>query len=242
MRLSELPAARARYEEALPLYRAIGDKLGEANCIRSLGDVASKEKNFDTAFKLYEEAVAICHTISPADEASALNNIANAYDEQKEYAKAVEAYTRALALFPEHAYIWRNRANQYLKLKDLVNAARDIEAAAELQPDNAYLFLRRGELANLLGKYDEAISHFNAALERYLRMNVAWFGMGIAHLRAGRPAEAIAAYQRGLSVTDARSELDEALDELEKLKAEQSGLAGVDDVRKMMREWRAVSG
>src|SRR5690606_35729336 len=39
VRLSELPEARARYEEALPIYRAIGARLGEANCIQALGDV-----------------------------------------------------------------------------------------------------------------------------------------------------------------------------------------------------------
>ena len=32
--------ARERYEEALPLYRRVGDVLGEANCIQSLGDIA----------------------------------------------------------------------------------------------------------------------------------------------------------------------------------------------------------
>jgi len=35
--LSELPEARARYEEALPIYRAIGAKLGEANVLSSQG-------------------------------------------------------------------------------------------------------------------------------------------------------------------------------------------------------------
>ncbi|MEZ0396229.1 MAG: tetratricopeptide repeat protein, partial [Anaerolineales bacterium] len=34
--LSELPEARARYEEALPIYRAIGDKLGEANTLSAI--------------------------------------------------------------------------------------------------------------------------------------------------------------------------------------------------------------
>jgi tetratricopeptide (TPR) repeat protein len=242
MRLSELPEARARYEEALPLYHAIGSKLGEANCIQSLGDVAVNEKDYDAAFKLYEEAVALCRAISPADEASALHNIANAYESQKDYAKALETYTRAMALFPRpQGYILRNRANIYLKLKDADNAARDIEAAAQVQPNNAYLFLRRGELAILLEHYTEAIQHFQSALELYPRMNGAYFGIGRAHLLLKQVNEALAAYQQGLAVSDARSDLEDALEELEKLKAEKPALNGVSEILALLQNWQPIT-
>ncbi|MCA1696295.1 MAG: hypothetical protein LC749_17125 [Actinobacteria bacterium] len=36
---SDLDGARAHYERALPLYRRIGDVLGEANCIKRLGQI-----------------------------------------------------------------------------------------------------------------------------------------------------------------------------------------------------------
>ena len=38
-----MSGARRRYEEALPLYRKVGDVLGEANCIKSLGDIDEAE-------------------------------------------------------------------------------------------------------------------------------------------------------------------------------------------------------
>ena len=59
---SPLPApitsgARQRYEEALPLYRKVGDLQGEANCIRSLGDIALRRSDHDGARQRYEAAL-----------------------------------------------------------------------------------------------------------------------------------------------------------------------------------------
>ena len=38
-----------RYEQALPLYRQVGDVLGEANCIQGLGDIALARSDHDAA-------------------------------------------------------------------------------------------------------------------------------------------------------------------------------------------------
>ena len=55
--------ARARYEEALPLYRKVGQLLGEANCIRSLGDVALMRSDNDGARARYQEALPLYQRI-----------------------------------------------------------------------------------------------------------------------------------------------------------------------------------
>ena len=237
--LSELPEARARYEEALPLYRAIGAKIGEMYTILNLADVASKEKKFDLAIQLAESTIETAKKISPSNVASAFNNLANIYEKKKDYPKAIEFYTKAMEIFTgSQAYMIRNRANVYLKMADAENAEKDIVRAEQIQPNNPFLFLRKGELANLKGNFEEAIIFFMKAIDIIPRFSGAFFGIGMSNLRAGKIQEAKISYQQGLSFTDAVDELEDTIEELEKLKSRQPSLLGVDDILEMLKTWK----
>ena len=59
MRRSDHDGARERYEAALPLYRRVGDVLGEANCIQGLGDIALARSDHDGARELFNEALGL---------------------------------------------------------------------------------------------------------------------------------------------------------------------------------------
>jgi tetratricopeptide (TPR) repeat protein len=37
--LAEYEPARERYQEALTLFQSVGDRVGQANCIKSLGNL-----------------------------------------------------------------------------------------------------------------------------------------------------------------------------------------------------------
>jgi tetratricopeptide (TPR) repeat protein len=60
---SDYDGARGRYEEALPLFRQVGDVLGEAGCIRGLGDIAQARSDLDGARARYEEALPLYQAI-----------------------------------------------------------------------------------------------------------------------------------------------------------------------------------
>lgn len=237
MRLSELPKARVRYEEALPIYRTINDKLGEINCISSLGEIHVELKEFDAAINLHEQAIKIAETLSPRIEAEAINSMANAYEMQKKFTKALELYMKAIQLSPRQAHLWRNRARLYIKIKEPEKASHDLEEATRLQPDNAYLSLRRGDLAILLNNYSKAIEHFSAALDLFPRMNYAYFGIGIANLRMQKNNEALIAYQKGLEFTESASELEDPIEELENLSSENPSLEGINSALELLRRF-----
>ena len=68
LRHSDHEGARARYEQALPLFRQVGDVVGEANCIsgnggvaRAVGDLATAAAWYQTALTLYQRMHATQH-------------------------------------------------------------------------------------------------------------------------------------------------------------------------------------
>ncbi|MBK8049281.1 MAG: tetratricopeptide repeat protein [Anaerolineales bacterium] len=100
VRLAEYPAARQRCEEALPIYRAIGDRLGEANCIRSLGDVHVSLAEYAQARQRYEEALPIYRTIGARlGEANCIRSLGNVHVSLAEYAQARQRYEEALPIY-----------------------------------------------------------------------------------------------------------------------------------------------
>ena len=91
VRHPENGSARRSYEDALTLYRAIGDRLGEANAISRLGDVHRMLSEYEAARTAYSEAVP--HYPQPAGEGGAV----------------YQAFTVGRVRF--HAYTWILRSS-----------------------------------------------------------------------------------------------------------------------------------
>ena len=96
----ETDAAIESYNEALKLFRQVGDKLGEANIHMSLGDASLAAENWNDAIKYYEQALPIYQTIqAQLGQANTLIDLGKAYFEIGEQVKGIGLVKNASDLF-----------------------------------------------------------------------------------------------------------------------------------------------
>jgi tetratricopeptide (TPR) repeat protein len=134
---SDHDTARKRYEEAMPLYRKVGDVLGEANCISSLGDIALERSEHDTARERYEEAMPLYRKVGDVlGEANCIKGLGNIALERSEHDTARERYEEAMPL--------------YRKVGDVLGEANCIRSLGDIA-------LERSEHDTARERYEEAL-------------------------------------------------------------------------------------
>jgi tetratricopeptide (TPR) repeat protein len=91
--------AERLYQEALPLYRHMGDRLGEANVLKARGDVAGMQARYEDAERLYQEALPLYrHMGDRLGEANVLQARGDVARLQARYEDAERLYGEALPL------------------------------------------------------------------------------------------------------------------------------------------------
>jgi len=58
-----MEAALEHYRQALDLYRAVGDRLGEANVLKAMGDVLQFRKDMEAALEHYRQALGLYRAV-----------------------------------------------------------------------------------------------------------------------------------------------------------------------------------
>ncbi len=140
MRLAEYGPARDRYIEALPIYREIGDRLGEANCIQAVGDLQLQWAEYGSARQQYEAALQIYQAIkAQLWEANSLKALGDVSLALVEYETARRQYGTALAF--------------YRKMGDKRGEAACVKAVGDVH-------LRLGEFEAALAQYEMARSNY----------------------------------------------------------------------------------
>jgi tetratricopeptide (TPR) repeat protein len=99
LRENELEEARRRYEAALPLYDRIEARVGQANTLKGLGDLALRENELKEARRQYEAALALFETIEARlGKANTLHSLGDLAHQEGDHEEAVGFYVRSIQL------------------------------------------------------------------------------------------------------------------------------------------------
>jgi tetratricopeptide (TPR) repeat protein len=174
---SDHDTACERYEQALSLYRKVGDLLGEAICIARLGEVALGRSDHDTARERYEQALPLFRKVgSLLGEANCIENLGNIALDRSDHDTARERYEQALPLFRKVGSLL-GEANCIKSLGDIAVKEGDQEDARRLFEESLALYRRIPEpysiggshvrLARIAATPEERHGHIAAAREAW---------------------------------------------------------------------------
>jgi len=92
-------SAIVKFEQALKLFRAVGDRNGEAVTLSNIGAVYSKLGEKQKALEYYSQSLLVSRAVGDrGGEALTLNNIGSVYSQLGEKQKALEYYSQSLPL------------------------------------------------------------------------------------------------------------------------------------------------
>jgi tetratricopeptide (TPR) repeat protein len=206
VRLSEYPQARARYEAALPIYREIGARLGEANVYTGLGEADLAEENFASARERFERAQRIYHDIgSRLGQTYVAPRLAGALLSLGEIEKAVQELERGAEL----ARTIEGRPNLLTILWPLAQireAQKDFSAALggydellSLSPNTPEILRRHAYALFELKDYARALADYQRLLELNPDDGWAHNGVGTVREKQGDLEGAVAAYSQAIA-------------------------------------------
>eukprot|EP00123_Amoebidium_parasiticum_P011224 comp20587_c0_seq1/m.26515 comp20587_c0_seq1/g.26515 ORF comp20587_c0_seq1/g.26515 comp20587_c0_seq1/m.26515 type:complete len:568 (-) comp20587_c0_seq1:67-1770(-) len=100
-----------------------------------------------------------------ADQAEALKAQGNAAFTSKDYPKAIDLFTQAIALAPTNHVLYSNRSGAYAASGQYDLALKDAEKTIKLKNDWAKGYSRKGTALAFLGRLDEAMDTYSDGLK-----------------------------------------------------------------------------
>ncbi len=179
VREDRLSEAAAHYGEAMPIYREIGARVGEANTLQALGTLDIRESRLSEAAAHYAEALPIYREIGARlGEANTLKALGDLDVYEDRLSEAAPHYEEALPIYRE--------------IRDRMGEANTLKAIGDLG-------LREGRLSEVAEHYGEAL-----AIYREIRVGLGEANtlraLGDLDVHEDRPSEAAARYGEALPI------------------------------------------
>jgi tetratricopeptide (TPR) repeat protein len=177
--LSE-PKAKEHLEKALSIYHHLENELGEAECLRALGDWFNNKSDLQSALSKYETALQLYQKVKDLlGQANCLKGIASIALQQSNYEKAKQNLEQSLSLFRQAGSVFgeatsiRNlgdialRQSNYIKAQQLFEEALTLFGQINDTLGQATSLACLGEISSRLTSYSTAKQQYEEALRLY---------------------------------------------------------------------------
>jgi CHAT domain-containing protein/uncharacterized protein HemY len=218
-RQSQFREALRNLEQALVIYREIGDRKGEGGTLMGIGNVYNNLGEYPKALDFYQQALAIRRQVGDkAGEGGTLNNIGAVYNYLGEYPKALDFYQQALAIrrqvgdkagegttLSNIGIVYRNLA-EYPKALDFYQQALAILRQVGDKAGEGGTLSNIGSVYRNLGQYPKALEFYQQALA--IRRQVGdkageggtLSNIGSVYRNLGQYPKALEFYQQALAI------------------------------------------
>jgi CHAT domain-containing protein/Tfp pilus assembly protein PilF len=231
---AEMQKALEYYNEALSIFRAIGDRNEETNTLTNIAVVYGSQGEMQKALEKFNEALPIFRAVGKRNmEANVLNNIGLIYGFLGEKQKALEKLNetllirRATGSRKGEAIALNCIARVYRSMGELQKALEKFNEALALSRavgdpgDQASVLNDIGEVYWLLGDKQKSLEYYNEALPISRAVGHRWLeaatlhNIGVVYDSLGEPQKALEKYNEALpirlEIVDRNGEIDTLL-------------------------------
>ncbi|MCC5636420.1 tetratricopeptide repeat protein [Nostoc sp. CHAB 5844] len=186
-------AAIAKYEEALKIWRQIGDRSYEATTLLAIGSLYFVQNDNQKALGYFQQGLVIRRELKDRfGEAVMLNSVALAYSNLGQPQKALEFYNQALSLF-------RAEKKPYFIVNTLIGIGG--------------VYFNSGETKKALEVYNQALVIQREQKDLDGQADILQT-IGITYTNLGEPQKALDTFQQALLIQRARKDLGGQADAL----------------------------
>ena len=143
-------------------------------------------------------------SLDPEDP-DAFYRLGIAYEKNKDFEAAIQAYKRVIKIKSDHAKAHYRTGVLYLARQDYKAAIEVLKKALKIKPDSGEINFRLGVAHDRLQEHEKAISFFSRAVEINPNFLKVYKNMALTYEMIGRHKEALGCLKRALELEEMSS-------------------------------------